>query len=140
MRRKSKNSTTQNKKVRNATPCEEDGIKFKSKLELFCYRKLKEHNIEAAYEENRYTLLDKFEYNGEKVRAMTFTPDFVGETFVIECKGNMNDAFPLRWKLFKYHLRDIFGLKGPKLYLPRNQKQVLEVIEELNSEQNTTSK
>lgn len=128
---KNNKKATPNKKVKNATPMEEDGIKFKSKLELFTYRKLKESKIKAAYEKNRYTLLEKFEYNDEKVRAMTFTPDFVGENFIIECKGNMNDAFPLRWKLFKSYLRNIYGENGPKLYLPRNQKQVLEVIQEI---------
>lgn len=126
---------TVNKKVKNATPCEMDGIQFKSKLELFCYRKLKENGIEAKYEEERFTLLEKFEYNGENVRAMTFKPDFVGDGFVIECKGNMNDAFPLRWKLFKNYLLRTFGKEGPKIYMPRNQKQVLKAIEEIKNEQ-----
>ena len=34
-----------NTKVRNATPTEYDGIKFKSKLEAYCYKQLKENSI-----------------------------------------------------------------------------------------------
>ncbi len=82
----------QNKKVRNATPLFYDGIKFKSKLEVYCYNKLKENNIKAPYEENTFTIIDNFIYNGEKVRKMTYKPDFVGKDFVIECKGKANDA------------------------------------------------
>jgi len=111
-----------NKKVRNATPLTFDEIKFKSKLEVYCYQKLKENNIKAVYEGQRYTLLDSFEFNGEKVRKMTYTPDFVGDTFVIECKGMANDAFPLRWKLFKYYLYK--NEVNADIYLLRNKKHI----------------
>ena len=38
-----------------------------------------------------------------KVRAMTYTPDFVdpNNKWIIEVKGYANDVFPLKWKLFK---------------------------------------
>lgn len=81
-----------NKKVRNATPLIYDGINFKSKLEVYCYQKLKEHNIEASYEGQKFVLLDSFEFNGEKIRQMTYTPDFINDRFIIECKGKANDA------------------------------------------------
>lgn len=132
MRRKGK--FPKNKKVRNATPLEIDGIQFKSKLEAFCYRHLKENNIIAAYEGNTFTLIPAFEYNGEKVRACTYTPDFVGETFVIEVKGFANDVFPIKNKMFKKHLLDsniIFDL-----YLPKNQKEVLAVIQLIKDKAN----
>ena len=92
-----------NKKVKNATPIESDGIQFKSKLELYTYKQLKEAGLEADYESKKYTLLPKFEYNDEQIRPMTFKPDFPANngSFIIECKGFSNDAFPLRWKLFK---------------------------------------
>lgn len=126
--------TAVNKKVRNATPCDYEGIDFKSKLEVYCYKKLRDNNIKAEYEAHRYTLLKPFEFNGEKVRAMTYTPDFVGEGFVIECKGQMNDAFPLRWKMFKHFLyRNGINVV---LYLPRNQKQINTVIEDILKKQN----
>jgi len=93
-----------NKKVRNATPLEYDGIRFKSKLEVYTYQKLKENQINANYEPIKFTILDSFQYKDEKVRSMSYTPDFVDYDFVIECKGFANDAFPLRWKIFKFFL------------------------------------
>ena len=79
-------------KVKNATPTQLDGIKFRSKLEAYTYKKLKEANIKAEYEPIHFELIPKFEYQGEKVRAMTYLPDFVGKDFIIECKGLMGDA------------------------------------------------
>lgn len=118
-------------KIRNATKVEYNGIKFKSKLECFAYKHLTEANFNVKYEECTYTLVPNFEYNGEKIRPMTFTPDFVSDdyNFVMETKGYANESFPLRWKLFKRHLKD--NNLTYKLYLPRTQKQVLECIEDI---------
>lgn len=123
--------STSNKKVKNATPLEYDGISFKSKLEMFCYKLFKENNVPVEYETVKFQILDPFTYEGEKIRGMTFTPDFVGDTFVVECKGFMNDAFPLRWKLFKYHLSS-HNLRYD-LYLPRNKKDVEKVVQEITN-------
>lgn len=117
-------------KVRNATPNIYDGIKFRSKLETYTYKKLKEAGIDAEYESTHFKLIPKFEYNGEKVRAMTYLPDFVGKNFIIECKGLVTDSFPLRWKIFKYYLKQ--ENKDYKLFLVRNQKQVDEMVNELS--------
>lgn len=117
-------------KVRNATPNIYDGIKFRSKLETYTYKKLKEAGIDAEYESTHFELIPKFEYNGEKVRAMTYLPDFVGKNFIIECKGLVTDSFPLRWKIFKYYLKR--ENKDYKLFLVRNQKQVDEMVNELS--------
>jgi hypothetical protein len=121
--------STPNKKVKNATPLEYNGVNFKSKLEMYCYKLLKENNIPVEYEVVKFQILDPFVYNDEKVRGMIFTPDFVGDNFVVECKGFMNDAFPLRWKLFKYHL-STHKLRYD-LYLPRNKKDVERVVLEI---------
>lgn len=117
-------------KVRNATPNIYDGIKFRSKLETYTHKKLKEAGIDAEYESTHFELIPKFEYNGEKVRAMTYLPDFVGKNFIIECKGLVTDSFPLRWKIFKYYLKQ--ENKDYKLFLVRNQKQVDEMVNELS--------
>ena len=116
-------------KVKNATPNVYDGIKFRSKLETYTYKKLKEAKIKADYEPTHFELIPKFEYQGEKVRTMTYLPDFVGKDFIIECKGLMGDSFPLRWKIFKYTLMK--QNSNYKLYLVRNQKQVDELINKL---------
>lgn len=127
-----KKKIKQKGKVKNATPTQYNGIKFRSKLEVYTYKKLKEAKIQAEYEPIHFELIPKFEYQGEKVRAMTYLPDFVGKDFIIECKGLMGDSFPLRWKIFKYTLMK--QNSNYKLYLVRNQKQVDELIEKLKDE------
>ena len=122
-------STDVNKKVKNATPITYNGIEFKSKLEAYCYKSLVKRNIPVEYESTTFTIIEPFEYNNQKIRHMTFKPDFVGDDFVIECKGFMNDAFPLRWKVFKYYLyQNNFKYD---LYLPRNMKNVDTVVEDI---------
>lgn len=125
---------SQNKKVRNATKIEFDGIKFRSKLEMYTYKKLKEANIFTEYEQHRYELLPAFVFHGKKVRAMTYLPDFVGKGFVIECKGFANDAFPLRKKLFEFWLSN--NAPNMEYYIVRTQKEVDAMIDELKTIKN----
>lgn len=116
-------------KVKNATPNEYDGIKFRSKLETYTYKKLKEANIYSEYEQHRYELLPAFTFQGSKIRAITYLPDFVGDNFIIECKGFPNEAWPLREKLFKYYLKDT----NYKFYIVHTQKEVDKLISELKN-------
>jgi hypothetical protein len=67
-----------NKKVRNATPTLFDGINFRSKLEAYTYELLTKNNIHNNYEQYSYTLIPAFIYNDEKIRPITYKPDFVG--------------------------------------------------------------
>lgn len=136
-----------NKKVRNATLCEYDGIKFKSKLELFCYRKLKEIVLDPGYESWKEVLMDGFYpelttiyepngdkdlvLNGKKVRDITYTPDFFfeinGKAVFIDTKGRANDAYPLKKKMF---LKNNERSNIPVFFFePHNQRQVLQCIE-----------
>lgn len=117
-------------KVRNATPNEYNGIKFRSKLETYTYKKLKEANIDADYEMHRYELLPAFTFD-KKYRAMTYLPDFVGKDFIIECKGYPNDAWALREKLFKYYL--CMHEPNTRFYIVHTQKQVDELIDKLKT-------
>lgn len=122
---------SQNKKIKNATPIEADGIKFRSKLELYTYKKLKEANIVTEYEQHKYELLPAFIFHGKKIRAITYLPDFVGKGFVIECKGYANDSFPLRKKLFEFWL----SVHEPETqyHVVRTQKEVDQLVETLKS-------
>ena len=134
----------QNKKVRNATAKVYKGIKFRSKLELFTYRNLEDAGIDALYEKKKYVLQEGFRYSATvyephktkgyiptttKIRDITYTPDFVDPhgRWIIEVKGFANDVFPIKWKMFKNYLMQQDD--PPVLFLPRNQKQVLETIE-----------
>ena len=153
---------TPNKKVRNATPIEYEGIIFKSKLELYCYKKLQELAlvllITFSYDSVKFNLLDSFVFTNDcyelvkrknykqfeqirpNVRGITYTPDFVGaypdseRMFIIETKGNPNDAFPLRWKLFKKALMD--DNKLADIYMPRNHKHIDQVINIIKTKYN----
>lgn len=121
-------------KVKNATAVDAYGIHFRSKLELYTYEAFMKAGIPVKYEPKHFTLLPKFEHLGEKIRPITYLPDFMGRGFVVECKGLITDSFPLRYKLFKYYLHK--HRSKMKCYLVRNHKQVDEMITELLSQKN----
>jgi hypothetical protein len=118
-----------NKKVRNARETIIDGIKFRSSLEAFTYKLLIESGLEFQYEPQSFELIPPFEYKGEKIRAATYKPDFVGPNWIIEVKGFETDAFKLRWKMFKWRLSQ--SDTQYNLFLPKNQAQVREAIERI---------
>lgn len=119
-------------RVKNATAVDKYGIHFRSKLECYTYEAFMKAGIPVKYEPKHFTLLPKFTYLGENIRAITYLPDFIGRGFVVECKGLMGDSFPLRYKLFKYYLKRHHSKM--KCYLVRNHKQVDEMIQELLSQ------
>lgn len=133
-----------------------DGIKFKSKLEGHMYVALKEARIEAEYEPISYQIMEGFHFpnksferqsngkgdmidrGGKKVLGMKYTPDFVGDGFVVECKGFGNDSFPIRWKIFKKYCVD--NNLDVSLYMPRSKKEcekVAKLILEERKSKNT---
>lgn len=91
--------------------------------------------IPVEYEPKHFTLLNKFEYDKEKIRAITYLPDFIGSyrnnKFIVECKGMITESFPLRWKLFKYYLKR--HRSKHKCYMVRNHKQVDEMINDIKN-------
>ena len=121
-----------------------NGITFASGLEKYMYKALKDANIQFRYEGESFELLPSFtlynecyerQSNGKgdfinrgnkKVLNIKYTPDFIGDTFIIETKGRANESFPMRWKLFKY----LLSLMNDKrtLYKPQNQKECDEVV------------
>ena len=125
---------TQNKKVKNATKVEIDGITFRSQLEAYTYKNLKEAEIDVEYEKHRYTILAPFVYNCEKVRAMTYLPDFVGDGFIIECKGYATDAWRLRKKIVMYYLST--NEPDTIFYVVSTQKNVDALIDTLKQQKN----
>ena len=138
-RRSKKRGPVRAKKV------EYDGIKFQSGLEKNMYIALKKAKIKCKYEVETYELIPGFmfknnsyerqsngkgryiERGNKKVRAITYTPDFTGEGFIIECKGRANESFPIRWKLFKRYVAE--NMPGVTLYKPQTKKECEETVQ-----------
>ena len=122
-----------------------DGVTFASGLEKYMYQALKKAKIKADYEGKTYTLIEGFDFesssyerqsNGKgqfvdrgnkKILPIKYTPDFIGEDFIIETKGRANESFPMRWKLFKKFINKCYP--RVTLYKPQNQKECDQVIE-----------
>ena len=62
----------------------------------------------------------------KKILNIKYTPDFISDSFIIECKGRANESFPIRWKMFKNYVKE--HLEHVTLYKPQNQKDCDEVI------------
>ena len=130
---------------RGGTKIKYDGITFNSGLERYTYMALKKAKLYEGYENDVFTLVEGFTFGnecysrtmankgdftnrgGKKILPIRYTPDFVGEDFIIECKGFANESFPMRWKLFKLWLTK--NEDGRTLYKPSNQKEVDRTIE-----------
>jgi hypothetical protein len=122
-----------------------DGITFASGLEKYMYIALKKNKIKAIYEGETFVLQQGFMFNNEsyerqsngkgdminrgskKILPIKYTPDFVSNSFIIECKGRANESFPIRWKMFKKYVKE--NLPSVTLYKPQNQKECEQVIE-----------
>ena len=116
-----------------------DGITFKSGLEKYMYKALKDANISCEYEKHTFELLPSFTFKNDciekqsnskgdfinrgnkKVLNLKYTPDFIGDGFIIETKGRANESFPLRWKMFKKWMMDNNDTRT--LYKPQRQSE-----------------
>ena len=125
-----------------------DGITFASGLERYMYQILKKAKIKATYEGETFVLQEGFMFDNEsferqsngkgdmvnrgskKILNIKYTPDFVSDSFIIECKGRANESFPIRWKMFKKYVKE--NLPHVTLYKPQNQKECDKVIELIN--------
>ena len=128
-----------------------DGIKFASGLEKYMYMALKKAKIHAIYEGSTFELQEGFMFNVDsyerqgngkgdminrgqkKILNIKYTPDFVSDSFIIECKGRANESFPIRWKMFKKYVKN--NLSHVTLYKPQNQKECDEVIKLITKNQ-----
>lgn len=135
------------KKLINSKKNTYNGIKFASQLEIYMYKALKSAKIKASYEGKTYVLTEGFVFpnksyertkksgfkdrGGKKLLPIKYTPDFIGDGFIIECKGWANGSFPIRWKLFKNYM----AKNEPDVWLfkPQNKRDCDEVIEILKN-------
>lgn len=146
-------SLHENKKIKNASPLEYDGIFFKSKLEKMIYQTLREQGFPVEYEPNKFVIWQGFRptvpfYDKDKTTRMlkleskkiidiTYTPDFVFKyndfLVVIEAKGMENDRFYLKKKMFRKWLED----NHPKsiyfeIYTKKQLLQAVDIIRDLS--------
>lgn len=133
-----------------------DGIKFASGLERYMYMALKKAKIKAKYEGETFVLVNGFHFEnevyerqanskgeftnrgGKRILPIKYTPDFIGDNFIIETKGRPNESFPIRWKLFKKLVTEQFP--GYRLFKPQNQKECDRVIQILKDGENNNRK
>ena len=65
----------ENKKIKNASPLEYDGVTFKSKLEKMIYQILKENGFPVEYEPHKFVIWEGFRptipfYDKDKITRM----------------------------------------------------------------------
>lgn len=132
--------------VKNATKVEYDGIKFDSKLEQFAYSQLKLFKINFTIK-YKFVIFDKFRYDDELIRPITWTPDYIlpDHNIVLETKGFANDQWSLKIKLIKkffltkvdFVYEDSKGvantatLNNPKIIICKSQKEVLAFLKQI---------
>lgn len=129
-----------------------NGVLYKSSLEKKMAILLTEAKIPFEYEPKTIPLIEGFYFpfdcwerqtngkgefknrGGKKIIGMGYTPDFVGENFLIETKGYANESFPLRWKLFKKSLLETeLGNGEYTLFKPQTIKECEIVIQIIKS-------
>ena len=113
---------------------------------------LQKAKIKTKYEGETFVLLNGFHFENEvyerqsngkgeyknrgckRILPIKYTPDFIGDDFIIETKGRANESFPMRWKMFKLLVSNQFP--GHTLYKPQNQKECDETVRLILEKQN----
>lgn len=132
------------------------GIEYNNTFERKMAMLLDEADIPFEFEPKTFMLVEPFVFplvsyerqsnqkglminrGQKKVQGIKYTPDFVGEGFIIETKGYANETFPMRWKLFK-NLLTQQGVKTEDLVIFKPQKiselvEVVKLIKELKDD------
>jgi hypothetical protein len=135
------------------------GIEYKSTLERNMAMLLTSAKIPFEYEPTKFTVMEGFKFpfksyerqtngkgdmidrGGKKIQGIHYTPDFIGDGFIIETKGFANETFPMRWKMFKKLLVDD-GYDPNTLVIYKPQKiseceEVVRLIKEHKNERRT---
>lgn len=123
-----------NRKVRNAEKTAgEDGVVFDSRLEKYMHDLLVRHGIGFLFQK-RYTVQEPFRYNGELVRAITYTVDFYLPDYdvAIDTKGWATQQGQLRIKMLKKLYADLG--RRTRVEMPRTQAECDALVVRLTSE------
>lgn len=143
---------TVNRKIKNATPTEYNGIQFKSRTEVMVYKTLLQYGFKPYYEPTKYGVWRGFKptvptykpdktgqlkLEDKKIIDITYTPDFIfmapdNKTVIImEAKGGfLNDTYPIKEKLFRGYLEDLLKKSNqPTMFFQvRSKSQVIQAI------------
>lgn len=147
----------ENKKVKNATKVEYDGINFKSKLESYFHQQANEiHKLGFIYEDLKTVLYEGVRMEGyvyqpnklgkmildtKKLINITYTPDWhkyfensLGKgLIVVECKGIKISTYQIKKKMFLYIMNKKYG-QNFYFFEPHNQTHIQWVIETIKNE------
>lgn len=150
-----------NRKIVNAEATLYDGISFKSKLEVTCYKVLKGAGIPFEYENIKFVLqkgfyltdsvmyyhpgkkgkrvktktklqLDQYK---QKLRSITYTPDFTVRTkkrlIIVDVKGYSNDVYMYKLKLLLNLLLKRADGIQYIIYEPHNLTQITQMARDI---------
>lgn len=138
----------ENRKIKNATPEVCLDIRFKSQLEAMVYKTLLQAGFKPEYEKHKYVIWSGFKptvpfytrdrkkrnvLNLTKTIDITYTPDFYmeyeGLKVIIEAKGQVNDVFPYKFKMFRKYIEELPDKDDYIILEVFTKKQLLESIE-----------
>ena len=119
-----------------------DGIQFASGLEKHMYIALKKAKIKAHYEGQTYELVPSFNFEQEayerqgngkgeyrnrgnkKILNIKYTPDFVGDNFILNVKDVLMNLFPYVGSYLKLmYINTYRTLRYTNLKIKRNAKK-----------------
>lgn len=116
-------------RIQGVQPKEYGGRKYRSTLEAETAETLDKMGIPFQYEERKITLQKGFRcpYQKDKVRDLTYTPDFCIGSIMLECKGFETPEWKIKKKLlFKWLMEN-----EPEtiFYQVKSQRQLLEALD-----------
>lgn len=142
-----------NKKIKNATICVYDKITFKSKLEVMAYKTLKDAGLNPLYEAKKFIVMEGFRptvpfyrennskqlvQDNQKIRDITYTPDFLvvykNVVAFVEMKGQLNDSYPIKRKMFRKLLEDNYKDSDVFYFEIKNKRELLSAIKIIKNE------
>ena len=106
---------------------------FRSNLEENCAKMLSEAQIQFGYETKKIVLQESMKLETpvlekskivKTLRAITYTPDFVGDDWIIETKGQRTPDFNIKWKMFLKNIEPKYRI----VCMASNKKQINECI------------
>lgn len=116
-----------------------DGVKFDSKLELYCYKMLTLSKIEFDFQKP-ITLIERFKYDGKWIRETTVVVDFVikdgDDTIYVDTKGFATEVSKIKYKMLKYQLKDE---QNKRVIWLHSEKEVNEFLLTIKDKQNVNN-